>query len=156
LMLSIRRNWAVIQRRSGRRWSQTGWAIAALCLLLSVAVGMAAAIRPPNERRSEDFDAPLWIAAIATVTAVGALLYLLTQERQRKLLHNVRVALQLHDFRGVLALCAQDPKTVRNSHLLRHNEALARAICGDRAKAIEALEQLRKDHPRFPLAAMVL
>jgi predicted Zn-dependent protease len=64
--------------------------------------------------------------------------------------------MQVHDFKGVCQMCRAAPNVVRRSHLLRHDQALAEAICGNRKGAITALERICEDKPRFPLSQLVL
>lgn len=76
--------------------------------------------------------------------------------RSGKLLKEVRIALQLHEFERVLELGRAKPKIVARNHLLRHNMALAAELTGDRQRAIAELEQLRHDKPWFKLPWLVL
>jgi predicted Zn-dependent protease len=94
--------------------------------------------------------------AVMVAVIGGLCAWLLLTRKRRKLSRQVAIALQVHDFRRAFELCAADPKTVRRAHLLRYQQAIADAVCGNPARAIDALEQLWSEKPRFPLTALAL
>lgn len=152
LLLAQARGLRLAQRRHGNRWILSGsiWGlIAALGLITAGTRGLSHPVALISE------------IAFGSLCA-GFLLCLLLVLRQRalasrnQLRHRVAVAFQVHDFQQVLKLCRDEPKLVRKDPVLRYNEALAEAICGDRSRAIESLERLWAERPAFALSGLLL
>jgi predicted Zn-dependent protease len=96
------------------------------------------------------------VLAVIPLAFGGLLLQMMLMKRRKTLLADVLNAFQVHDFRGALKLCLDSPKVVRRSHLLRYNQALAQAACGDVRGAIETLESLWVDRPSYLVTGFML
>jgi predicted Zn-dependent protease len=153
LILALQKHASRARRRMGQRWS-----LASLLVLGSV-TGLTISIVVvvlAHHTIAPDSLAPFLLMAVMMAVIVGLCAWLLLTWKRRKLSRQVAIALQVHDFRRAFELCAGDPKTVSRVHLLRYQQAIADAVCGDPARAISALEQLWSDRPRFPLTALAL
>jgi Flp pilus assembly protein TadD len=69
---------------------------------------------------------------------------------------DIVAAIREHDFQRAVELGEENPKRVRKDQNLRHNVAMARALCGDRQRAIDEMRQLVHDVPKFQQAALTL
>jgi len=157
LTLALRKRASRAQRRMGSRWRLVRLIGLGLALGMAVVLVMVPMVLMDFDR-PENGAAFSWILSSVSSMAClfGMSIWVLVTNRKRKLVQNVAVALQVHDFRRALDLCAAAPKVVRRSHLLRYNQAIAQAVCGNREAAIDALERLWSDKPRFPLSALAL
>jgi Zn-dependent protease with chaperone function/Flp pilus assembly protein TadD len=68
----------------------------------------------------------------------------------------VAIAMQTRDFAKVFELADSHPKALARSAILRHSLGFAAAMTGDRERAIEVLEALRRDEPGFAESVLVL
>ena len=111
-----------------------------------------------KEGRPDDipFRGFVFGAMVFAVAISGIWLWRLPTRKRRGLVREVGVAMQLQEFHRVVDLCVAAPEIVRRDHQLQLLQAIASAICGNRQAAIESLEQLWRDKPTFPLAALVL
>ena len=98
-------------------------------------------------------------AAVGMFVAMGSLfviLLLLISRWTQRLRADVLTAMLAHDYRRAVEIADAHPKRVRKNPELRHNVALARALSGDRRRAIADMRQLIHDVPKFQLAALSL
>lgn len=157
LLIATWKQTSVIQLRMGRRhWYLRPALILGGCIVAMVVLKTETVRRVLRETHQEGPYAGLAVIASMIVTAGGLSIWLMRTSRARKLHRDVLVAFQVHDFRGVKKLCLDAPNLVRRSDLLRYQQALAQAFCGDVPGAIEALEVLWKDKPAFPLTGFAL
>jgi Zn-dependent protease with chaperone function/Tfp pilus assembly protein PilF len=91
----------------------------------------------------------------AGICLLGSLWYKRFQDI-RQLRGEVAVAMHVHDFRRILDIGRSAPSVVARDPLLRYNIAFSQAVCGDVPAAIAELEQLRRERPGFPIAAITL
>jgi len=158
IRLAIRKHVSLTRRRMGQNWGLlsrlgVGSSLGILAsALIAAVIFMSAGDWTPNHPTLAVYFLPV----VTNVVMVGALVWFTATNKKRTLLRDVRIAIQVHDFRRARELCRAAPKVVRRSHLLRYNQALVEAVCGDRDVAIDALEQLWNDKPRFPLTVLLL
>lgn len=96
------------------------------------------------------------IIVIALLGAVCTFLLVLVLRFTQRLHVDVLTAMREHDYRRAVEIAEAHPKRVRKNPKLRHNVALARALSGDRRRAIAEMRQLMHDVPKFQLAALSL
>jgi Zn-dependent protease with chaperone function/tetratricopeptide (TPR) repeat protein len=90
---------------------------------------------------------PIWLAL---ATLLGR------SDKAKDLNRRVAIAIHSNDYRAALALCEGRPAVVARSPELRYNQALIRAVLGQRTEALDALEQLRQDEPAFKMTWLLL
>jgi hypothetical protein len=158
LWLALRRYMSIRRRRHGKYWVSLkllafGGGTAILVAAFSSAIiSMVRAETPQGNALLPT----LLVSVLSNGIVFGGLIAFAVTHRKRKLQRDVAVAMQVHDFERACELCRAAPNVVRRSHLLRHNQALAEAICGNREEAISLLERLCQDKPRFPASQLVL
>jgi Zn-dependent protease with chaperone function len=74
----------------------------------------------------------------------------------QRLEREVGIAFLTGDHQKAFDLCASKPRLVVRSSVLRYNQALARALLGQRDEALDDLEQLRRDTPSFKMTWLAL
>jgi len=157
LLIASWKGTSLAQRRMGQKL----WFVKPVLLAGAVALGILAfrsdaARRHLTATQQQVPYAGLLVIALMITAAGGLSLWLLVTSRRRKVLREFAVAFQVHDFRGALEICRNSPGVVRRSHLLRYNQAIAQAFCGDVAGAIADFETLWDDKPKFPLTGFAL
>ncbi|MCA9075744.1 MAG: M48 family metalloprotease [Planctomycetaceae bacterium] len=146
------------KRRSSNLWRPVHIAFAVM--FLSSTVGRY--IMPPRVEqsiaRTESIRSDVWIELFAfslLLLAMGAALLgcifalRIVLSRRLGLSQECIHALQDHDFSKIIELAAKSPKPFMRDVNLRHNLALALALSGDRATAVEQLFQILRDEPRM-------
>lgn len=151
-LLSQRKVFARNRKRLGKR----PWWVTSLGLGVPIGVPLGLLLTPLISTEPASFYVRVAVSILLMSLALAGLVWLLWTYRRRKLRRDVLLALQVHDFGRALALGEANPALVARDYKLRHNVALARAVCGDRLTAILDLERLWHDKPRFPLAALTL
>jgi tetratricopeptide (TPR) repeat protein len=158
LILALQKQLSLTRQRMGQRLSMRLLVVFGAVLgaiLITVLVVILVLVEEDSTANSsrKPFD---FVSIVTAVMFCFLCLSLLVTRKKRKLLREVAIALQVHDFRRALELCAAAPKVVRRAHLLRYQQAIAHAVSGNREAAIALLERLWSDKPRFPLSALAL
>jgi len=96
------------------------------------------------------------MAAFAVLGSLFTMLVLMVSRWKQRLHTDVITAIREHDYRRAVEMAAAHPDRVRENPKLRHNVAMARALSGDRRRAIAELRQLIHDVPSFQLGALTL
>ena len=162
IRMAIQKQVQTARQRTGDKWRLLallglGSAIA-LSLVVLIVVLIFVLNGPVEAGKPDEVDSLGLVSGLILFLVIisGLGLRQLATRKRRKLQHAVDVALQLHDFRRVRELCLAVPKIVQGDHKLRYNQGLAAAITGDRKAAIDELEQLWADKPRFLLTPLAL
>lgn len=158
LRLAVQRHVSLTRRRLGNRWGLSSLlGIGSFAAILaSVAIAAVVIMHADGWTMNHPTLVVYLLPVALNVVVVGALVWFTATNKKRTLLRDVRIAIQVHDFRRARELCRAAPRVVERSHLLRYNQALVEAVCGDREAAIDALERLWSDKPRFPLTVLLL
>lgn len=90
-------------------------------------------------------------AALGLLLLISINGYIVFGGKTTDLRTQIVAALEARDYLRIFELGRSAPKLVTQSPHLRHNIALAVAFSGDRARALEDLEQLRRDQPQFKM-----
>jgi Zn-dependent protease with chaperone function len=150
LLMALRNQLRLNRRRTGiRRSPMVAWLV--LLLLVLGLLFMARYARWLSESHSET-AASVLILICVPVTLVAILVWARISSRSVKLRSEVECALRERDPARALAIAQTKPKVVRRDPVLRLNLSVARVLSGDRATAIEEVEQLVAGFPRFHAA----
>jgi Zn-dependent protease with chaperone function/tetratricopeptide (TPR) repeat protein len=154
ILFAARRYSQTLRRRMGNRWGLHS--ILGITLVSTVAAIFLLKLLISLIETWTGQPAAEFILILPLLAAISFFLWWLFGNRRRRLEREIAVEFQLHHFDRIIQLCHRSPKIVHSSHTLRYHLAVAKALSGDRESAIQNLEQLWVDKPRFPLAALTL
>jgi Zn-dependent protease with chaperone function/Flp pilus assembly protein TadD len=149
-LLGIRKTVRSQIRLQGKRVARR-WQLVLLVVFLTVSFIAAVGIGLIREYLGE-------LGSGAIVLGLLSLLLFLAlfRNREKRLNHQITIALHSGDFPKALALCERSPRDVAGSTVLRYNQALVRAVLGRRKEALGDLEQLSRDDPSLKMTWLLL
>jgi Zn-dependent protease with chaperone function/tetratricopeptide (TPR) repeat protein len=159
LALIILAHWRQLRLNRRRLRSRRRWFGKFLLAAFLFGVAWLVLGSPKSSDRIPGMPAPPMMIIpqlIILFTVLVSMLYLLRINRGAK--HRLRVhnAIQVHDFPRAIKTAEADPRQTAQDDLTRYNLAVARAAAGDRARAIDDLQKLCRDRPRFQLPRLLL